>query len=111
MLPVLRYTVLRLALFVASLGVLALVGARGLLLLVLAAGVSFALSYILLWRARNDVSRVISDRMAARLEGGSRSGFARRLREDTEVEDAAVDAAAGEAGPENRADREKTGPN
>ena len=102
MLPVLRYSVMRLALFVATLGLLALVGARGLLLLMLAAGVSFALSYVLLWRARSDVSRVISERVAARLDR-PRSGFARRLQEDDEIEDAAVDATATESGPDSGA--------
>jgi hypothetical protein len=63
---VLRYSVLRLALFAAVLGVLWLVGARGILLVGLAAVVSFALSYLLLRRQRDAVAAAISSRVEAR---------------------------------------------
>ncbi|RJK96097.1 DUF4229 domain-containing protein [Vallicoccus soli] len=68
---VLVYTALRAALFAACLGVLYVVGARGVLLLVLAVLLSGALSLPLLSRRRDAVSEVVvrrGDRIRARLD-------------------------------------------
>ena len=63
---VLRYTVLRLALFGAALGLLALAGARGILLVALTVVVSLALSYLLLRRQRDALAAAIAARVEAR---------------------------------------------
>ncbi|HZI98208.1 MAG TPA: DUF4229 domain-containing protein [Actinomycetales bacterium] len=60
--PLLVYTVLRLALFVAVLAVIALIGARGWLLLLLAAVVSLALSYVLLRGPRERLAEQVAER-------------------------------------------------
>jgi hypothetical protein len=88
-----RYTVLRLGLFVAALALFALLGARGLLLVVLAAFASLALSYVMLRGPRAELSQTISGRM----EGPRRRGrVERRIAEDAEAEDAeAEDVEAG----------------
>ena len=70
------YTVLRLALFAAVLGLLALAGARSFLLLALAILISGALSYFLLSRQRNAMSDAISRRVTrfrARLDAATRA--------------------------------------
>lgn len=79
--PLLKFTVLRLALFVAALAVLALFGARGWLLLLLAAVVSLALSYVLLRGPRAELAAAIEQRTA------------RRLGSDEQAEDAEAEAA------------------
>jgi Protein of unknown function (DUF4229) len=85
-----KYTVLRLALFVVSLTVLWAVGVRqSLLMLILAALISLALSYLLLARQREEFAQAISERVG------------RRLGSDAESEDAAVS--------EHQADREQHG--
>jgi uncharacterized membrane protein YraQ (UPF0718 family) len=94
-LPLVRYTVLRLVLFVASLALLWLVGVRrSVLLLVLAALVSMALSYLLLRRQRDEVARALADRVGERLPvGRAMSGLAA----DADAEDAEAEAAQTEA--------------
>ena len=72
----LSYTLLRLALFAAVLGLLALAGARSFLLLALAILISGALSYFLLSRQRSAMSDAISRRVAsfrARLDVATRA--------------------------------------
>ena len=81
---VLRYSVLRLALFAAVLGVLALAGARGILLVALTVVVSLALSYLLLRRQRDAVAAAIAARVGERPH--QRGGV------DELVEDAADEA-------------------
>ncbi len=61
----LAYTTARILLFVAAMGLLYLIGARGLLLLGLALVVSGIASYVLLSRQRD----VMSGAIAARLTG------------------------------------------
>lgn len=79
------YTSARFLLFVATLAVLYLIGARGLILLALALLISGLISYVVLSKAR--------DRMSASLSGrftGVRSRmkeFGQRLDEGAEVED------------------------
>lgn len=67
MVPFLKYTVLRLGLFVVCLVLLRLAGAGGLLLLVLAAGVSMALSFLLLRRPREELAAVVHTRVQRRV--------------------------------------------
>lgn len=62
---VILYTLARLAIFAATAGVLALVGARGVLLLLLALLISGVVSYVLLSSQR--------DRMSAAVAHGFRS--------------------------------------
>ncbi|GAA4104250.1 DUF4229 domain-containing protein [Nonomuraea soli] len=61
--PVLVYTLSRIGLFVVSLGLLFLLGARGILLLALAFVVSGVASYVLLSKQRDAVSSKISNRL------------------------------------------------
>lgn len=82
----LRYTVLRLALFVAVLGGLALAGARGVLLIGLTVVVSIALSYLLLRRQRDAVAAAIAERMQTRLEAPRGAGGTDEAAEDAEDE-------------------------
>jgi hypothetical protein len=66
-LALIKYSVLRLGLFVASLAVLWAVGVRQSLLMVfLAALVSLALSYLLLSKQRDAVAREIESRLHRR---------------------------------------------
>jgi mannitol-specific phosphotransferase system IIBC component len=66
-LALIKYSVLRLGLFVASLVVLWAVGVRqSLLMVVLAALVSLALSYLLLGKQREAVAREIEARVQRR---------------------------------------------
>ncbi len=93
-----KYTVLRLALFVAAMGVLYLLGARGILNLALAAVVSMLLSYLLLRGPREALAQEVAGRVGRRLDGpadGSRGMLG--LDDDSAAEDAAVDNAAGDA--------------
>jgi threonine dehydrogenase-like Zn-dependent dehydrogenase len=85
--PLLKYTVLRLALFVAAMGLLAVLGA-GLIVVVVGAGViSLLLSYVLLRRPREDLTRLIAERTERRLAVHEKPVDA-----DTLIEDAADDA-------------------
>jgi Protein of unknown function (DUF4229) len=65
----LSYTVLRLAIFAAALGLLYLVGARGILLVGIAALISAAISFVLLARQREAMATSISNRVTAVREG------------------------------------------
>ena len=79
--PVLSFTVLRIALLAAVLAVLYALGARGMLLLVLTAVISLALSYVLLAGPRAAVTRKLEERASGR---GARGG---RQSEDEAAED------------------------
>ena len=81
----LAYTSARILLLVASLILLYLVGARGLLLLALAFVVSGILSYVLLSRQRDRVSSALM----ARLRNGRQraAGFRTRLEQGAQAED------------------------
>lgn len=87
----LKYTVMRLALFVAALAVAIALGAGPLTAVVVAGLVSAALSYLFLRGPRDDVAQVLADRVERRLERPG--GFADRMREDEQLEDAAVEQA------------------
>jgi Protein of unknown function (DUF4229) len=75
----LSYTTLRLAIFVVSLVLLYLVGARGILLLGIAAVLSAAASFVLLARQREAMAGTISRRI---------TGFRERLDDGAKAEDA-----------------------
>lgn len=66
--PFLLYTVARIAMFLAVAGVLYLMGARGLLLLLIAVVVSGLLSFIVLDRLRDAVSARVANRVDAARE-------------------------------------------
>jgi hypothetical protein len=61
---ILRYTTLRLLLFVAAAALLYLVGLRGFILLIVALLVSGMVSLVVLSRSRDDVSSAISHRVS-----------------------------------------------
>ncbi len=83
---VLRYSVLRIAIFIASLVVLSLLGVRkSVLMFVLAALISLILSYLLLRGPRDQLAQELADRVERRVRSGRG--------EDEVAEDAAVDAA------------------
>jgi Protein of unknown function (DUF4229) len=72
----LAYTIARVLLFAAALGGFYLVGARGLLLLALAALVSGLISYILLSRQRDAMSGALFSRareFRERIDAGTRT--------------------------------------
>ena len=103
--PFLRYTALRLALLVAVVAVLALAGARGVLLVVLAAVVSMALSYVLLRRQRDAVAIALDERIRARQAGTPPAGgaglghrFREGLAQDEAAEDAEIESSGGRPG-------------
>lgn len=91
--PVAKYTLARLALFVAALAVVALAGAPPLVALALAAVVSALLSYVLLRPLRDQVTGQIAQRVQGRLPAEDRTRLERRLDEDAAIEDAADDEA------------------
>jgi hypothetical protein len=82
-----QYTSARIALFAVTVAVLALLGMRGLLLLLVAVVVSGLLSYVLLSRQRDAMSASVVRRSET---------MRQRMRERTEAEDAADDAARAE---------------
>ena len=85
--PFVRYSILRLTLLVAVGAVLWLVGARGVLWLVLTALVSLALSYVLLRLPREQAAAALDDRVSGR----RRSGLDERIDRDAADEDAEDD--------------------
>jgi cell division protein FtsW (lipid II flippase) len=74
----LSYTALRLAIFAAALGLLYLAGARGVLLIAIAAVVSAAISFIVLARQREAMAGSISRRV---------TNFRERIDEGAKAED------------------------
>jgi hypothetical protein len=100
--PLLKYSVLRLALFVVSLVTFRALGARGILSVVLAAFVSMLLSYVLLRGPRDELTGAIERRVSDRLEraggAGPVSAAARRRAEDDAIEAAAADVERGRPG-------------
>lgn len=87
--PVLVYTVLRLGLFVAVLAVLALLGARGWLLLLVAAVISLVLSYVLLRGPRERLAAQVAERVDPARRRPTR--FDQTLDDDAAAEDAEAD--------------------
>jgi Protein of unknown function (DUF4229) len=83
--PTLKYTVMRLGLFVAALGLLYLVGARGVLAVGLAVVVSALLAFVLLRNQRDAVAGQVSQRLQRRL------ATRRPASADEQLEDAAAE--------------------
>ena len=91
--PYLKYTVLRLGVFVLALVVLSWAGARGWLALALAAVVSVLLSLVLLRRQREEMALDLQRRIDARATGGpKRTSFGAAADADNAAEDAEDDA-------------------
>jgi hypothetical protein len=84
--PVIIYSVLRLGLFALALVGLWLAGMGGWLLVVLAAVVAWALSYVLLAARRDAAARWIADRRSA-----GRPRFSPAVEADAAAEDAAAE--------------------
>jgi Protein of unknown function (DUF4229) len=97
-LPVLKYFLARLVLFLACTAVLGLLGAGRFVALVGGLFVSLLLSYVLLRRLRDPATTAIAERVQAR-----RERRAPHPDEDALIEDAQVDEALGEAGRNDEA--------
>lgn len=93
MLPFLKYSVMRLALFVALLAVFWVLGAGRIVAIIGAALASMMLSYIFLRGPRQAVTAEIADHVQRRTE--------RRAPTATELDEAAEDAAAERAAAEH----------
>ena len=102
MAPLLKYTVFRLALFVAALALLAALGAGVIVAVVGAALISMLLSYLFLKRPREELARLIQERTERRLAVREKVG-----EHDASIEDAAVDAQSGAAGAQVEAEPEQ----
>ncbi|WP_448062109.1 DUF4229 domain-containing protein [Cellulomonas hominis] len=87
--PVVKYSVLRLGLFVLCLVLLMWAGMGSWLAVVVAAFGAWGLSYVLLAGPRDGAAIWLAERAAAR---GDRPRLSRHAQEDAEAEDAAVDA-------------------
>ena len=94
MLPLLKYSVLRLALFVLALGLLSLLGAGRVAAVIGAALISMMLSYVLLRGPREALSQQISDRAHHRIVAVQERVAGPGLR-DAAIEDAADEARRG----------------
>jgi Protein of unknown function (DUF4229) len=104
-LALIKYSVLRLALFVGSIFLLAAVGmGRSILMFVLAAAISLALSYVLLRKQRDEVALALQTRIEGRVARRSRIGQV-----DAEEEDAALDAAQRSRSTGESSDRKADG--
>jgi len=89
--PVVLYSLLRIALFLAATGVLWWAGMRSWLAPLLAAVIAFALSYVLLPRQRDAAARELARRADARRTGGAPGS---RQRADDDAEDAEAEQSA-----------------
>jgi hypothetical protein len=76
--PTLAYTSARILLFLAAMGLLYLIGARGLLLVALALLISGVVSFVVLSRQRDAMSGALTSRLR---------GFRERLDEGARAED------------------------
>jgi hypothetical protein len=94
-LPVLKYTVLRLTLFVAALCGLLGIGASPLTSLVLGVLISAALSYLLLRRQRAEMTAALAERLERRRTTPRAPG-----RDEAAEDEKAEDASAGQSQPE-----------
>ncbi|GAB7192613.1 hypothetical protein NUM3379_33220 [Kineococcus sp. NUM-3379] len=88
--PYLKYTVLRLSVFVLALVVLTWAGARSWLALGLAAVISVLLSLVLLRRQREEMAADIQRRIEARTSAPRPSRFGKAYDADNDAEDAEV---------------------
>lgn len=112
--PVAVYSALRLGLFLVALLVLRVLGVGGLLSVVIALVLAMLLSFVVLRRQRDAVTRALMQRKAAAAapvtpaprRTRSRWSFSGRLAEDAAAEDAAVQ----DAGQDRRTTRPTDGP-
>lgn len=95
--PVVVYSVLRVALLVVSWLLLTWAGLHPLAALLVAAFVAWGLSYVALGGPRDAAARYLAERAAVRAAHAGRPVLSPHAREDADVEDAAVDAALGDA--------------
>lgn len=86
------YNAARLGLFIVALGILDLVGARGLLLFALALVISGIASYVLLSGLRDRLSQSVADRVNR--AGAKAADFKQRLDEGARAEDVDEDSPA-----------------
>jgi hypothetical protein len=100
--PLVVYSVLRLALFAVVLAGLWRAGMGGWLAVVVAAFAAWALSYVLLAGPRDGAARWLADRAAARKASGRR--FSSETEEDAAVEDAEA-AAVQQSGDDGQSAR------
>jgi hypothetical protein len=96
--PLVTYSVLRLALFAVCLGLLWWVGMRAWLVVVAAALLAWGLSYVLLRGPRDAAARQLAARAERRRELGGRERFGERAQQDADLEDAADEASRHEPG-------------
>ncbi|WP_263729757.1 DUF4229 domain-containing protein [Cellulomonas sp. SG140] len=94
--PVVVYSVLRVALLVVSWLLLTWAGLHPLAALLVAAFVAWGLSYVALGGPRDAAARYLAERAAVRAAHAGRPVLSPHAREDADVEDAAVDAALGD---------------
>lgn len=97
--PVVVYSVLRLALLAVSWLALTWAGLHPLVALLVAAFVAWGLSYAALGGPRDAAARYLAERAAARAAHHGRPVLSAHARQDADVEDAAVDAALDEVVP------------
>ena len=95
--PVVVYSVLRLALLAVSWLLLTWAGLHPLAALLVAAFVAWGLSYVALGGPRDAAAGYLAERAAVRAAHAGRPVLSSHAREDADVEDAAVDAALGDA--------------
>ncbi|WP_456787566.1 DUF4229 domain-containing protein [Cellulomonas sp. P5_C5] len=91
--PFVVYSVLRLALFGACLGLLWWAGLRSWLVVIVAAFLAWGISYVLLAGPRDAAARQLADQAERRRAAGDRTVLGKRAQEDADVEDAADEAA------------------
>jgi hypothetical protein len=90
-LALIKYTVMRLVLFVVVLIVLGLIMGRSIMWLFLSAVISMALSYLFLRKPREQVAVAITERTGRRLDRKAAERAAGRLSDD-ELEDQEAEA-------------------
>jgi Protein of unknown function (DUF4229) len=100
--PAVAYTLSRIALFVVALWVLYLLGARGLLLVALAALASGLISYVVLSRQRDAMSAAVSDRVRRMRERMDASAAAEDVDEDLPGGASEAERTQAPAGPGER---------
>ena len=106
--PILTYSVLRLGLFGACLGVLYWVGLGGWLLVVVAAFAAWGVSYVVLAGPRDAAAVVLAEQAARRADGRR---FSAAVEADAAHEDAVLDAADRAEAAEQAADQSAEQPN
>lgn len=90
--PFVVYSVLRIALLFACLGILWWVGLRSWLVVVVATFLAWGLSYVLLSGPRDAAARQLAERAERRRLAGDTAVLGKRAQEDADIEDAADEA-------------------